>query len=208
MKILILGSTGGTGQQLVAQSLKQNYEVTALARDPSKIKINHERLTVVKGSVLDKDVVANALDGKDAVLSALGVGKSLKSKDLISNAVRIIIPAMNEKNVKRLVFLSAFGVGETFKQADFIQRIIFKVFLRNIYADKSKADDQIRRSTLDWALVYPVLMTDTPGTGKYKVGEKLEMKGMPKISRADVAEFMLRQLKDNTFIKKSSIIMS
>ena len=208
MKILILGSTGRTGQQLVTQSLKQNYEVTAVARDPSMLKLNHERLTVVKGSVLEKDVLEKALDGKDAVLSALGVGKSLKSKDLIFNAVRTIIPAMNEKNVKRLVFLSAFGVGETFKQADFIQRIIFKVFLRNIYADKSKADDQIRRSTLEWTLVYPVLMTDTPGTGKYKVGEKLEMKGMPTISRADVAEFMLRQLNDNTFIKKSSIIMS
>ena len=208
MKILILGSTGGTGQQLVAQSLKQNYEVTALARDPSKLKVNHDRLTVIKGSVLDKNVLANALEGKEAVLSALGVGKSLKSKDLISNAVRIIIPAMNEKNVKRLVFLSAFGVGETFTQANFIQRIIFKVFLRNIYADKSMADDLIRRSTLEWTLVYPVLMTDTPGTGKYKVGEKFEMKGMPKISRADVAEFMLRQLIDNNFIKKASIIMS
>jgi len=194
MKILILGSTGRTGQQLVTQSLKQNYEVTAVARDPSMLKLNHERLTVVKGSVLEKDVLENALDGKDAVLSALGVGKSLKSKDLIFNAVRTIIPAMNEKNVKRLVFLSAFGVGETFKQADFIQRIIFKVFLRNIYADKSKADDQIRRSTLEWTLVYPVLMTDTPGTGKYKVGEKLEMKGMPTISRADVAELCFDNL--------------
>ena len=208
MKILILGSTGGTGQQLVTQSLKQNHEVTALARDPSKLNLNHEKLTIIKGSVLDKDVLENTLEGKDAVLSALGVGKSLKSKDLISNAVRILIPAMNKKNVKRLVFLSAFGVGQTFKQADLIQKIIFKVFLRNIYADKSKADDQIRRSALEWALVYPVLMTDTPGTGKYKVGEKLEMKGMPKISRADVAEFMLRQLNDNTFIKKSTIIMS
>ena len=208
MKILILGSTGGTGQQLVTLSLKQNHEVTALARDPSKLNLNHEKLTIIKGSVLDKDVLENTLEGKDAVLSALGVGKSLKSKDLISNAVRILIPAMNKKNVKRLVFLSAFGVGQTFKQADLIQKIIFKVFLRNIYADKSKADDQIRRSALEWALVYPVLMTDTPGTGKYKVGEKLEMKGMPKISRADVAEFMLRQLNDNTFIKKSTIIMS
>lgn len=208
MKILILGSTGGTGQQLVTQSLKQNYEITALVRDPSKLKLNHENLTIVKGSVLDKGVFANALEGKDAVISALGVGKSLMSKDLISNAVRIIIPAMNEKNVKRLVFLSAFGVGETFKQANFIQKVIFKLFLRNIYADKSKADDQIHRSALEWTLVYPVLMTDTPGTGKYKVGEKLEMKGMPKISRADVAEFMLQQLNENTFLKKSPILMS
>jgi len=208
MKILILGSTGGTGQQLVIQSLKQNHEVTAFARDPSKLNLNHENLTVVKGSVLDKDVLANALDGKDAVLSTLGVGKSLKSKDLISNAVRIIISTMNEKNVKRLVFLSAFGVGETFKQADFIQRVIFKLFLRNIYADKSKADDHIHRSALEWTLVYPVLLTDGPRTGKYKVGEKLEMKGMPKISRADVAEFMLRELNDKTFLKKSPILMS
>ena len=201
MKILILGSTGGTGQQLVTQSLNQNYEVTALARDPSKLKPTHERLRVVKGSVLDKDLLVDALDGKDAVLSALGVGKSLRSEDLISNAVRILIPAMHSKNVKRLVFLSAFGVGETFKQADFIQKIIFRLFLRNIYADKSKADDQIRKSTLDWTLA------DTPGTGKYKTGEQLQMKGIPKISRADVAEFMLRQLNDNTSIKKSPIIM-
>lgn len=208
MNLLILGATGATGQQLVTQALKQNYKVTALARDPSRLHLHHERLTVVKGSVLDKEVLANALEGKDAVLSALGVGKSLKSKDLIANAVRIIIPAMNEKNVKRLVFLSAFGVGETYKQADFIQKIIFKLLLRNIYADKSKAEDQIRSSTLEWSLVYPVLMTNTPGTGNYKTGEKLEMKGMPKISRADVAAFMLQQLNDATCIKKCTIIMS
>ena len=208
MKILILGSTGATGQQLVTQSLKQNYEVTALARDPSRLNLHHEKFRVVKGNILDKDVLANALEGNDAVLSALGVGKSLKSKDLISNAVRNIIPAMNEKNIKRLIFLSAFGVGETFKQADFIQRIIFKLFLRNIYADKSKADDQIRSSVLEWTLIYPVLLTDTPGIGNYKVGEKLEMKGMPKVSRADVAEFMLRVVNDHSFIRKSPIIMS
>ncbi len=208
MKILILGSTGGTGQQLVTQALNQNHQVTALARDPFKLRLNHEKLTVVKGSVLDKDLLANVLEGNDAVLSALGVGRSLKSRDLISNAVRIIIPAMNEKNVKRLIFLSAFGVGETFKQANFIQRIAFRLFLRNIYADKSNADDQIRNSALDWTLVYPVLLTDAPRTGKYHVGETFEMKGMPKIPRADVAEFMLRQLTENTFIKKSPIIMS
>ena len=113
MKILILGSTGGTGQHLVTQSLKQNHEVTALARDPSKLNLHHEKLTVIKGSVLDKDLLTNALEGKEAVLSALGVGKSLKSKDLISNAVRIIIPAMNEINVKRLVFLSTLGENKS-----------------------------------------------------------------------------------------------
>jgi putative NADH-flavin reductase len=208
MKILILGPTGGTGQQLVIQSLEQHHEVTALARDPSKLKLQHERLTVIEGNALDKDLLMKALEGKDAVISALGVGKSLKSEDLISNAVNILIPSMNETNVKRLIFISAFGVGETFKQANFIQKIIFRWPLKNMYADKSKADEQIRNSKLEWTLVYPVLLTDAPRTAKYKVAEKLPMKGMPKISRADVADFILLQLRDNSFLRKSPIIMS
>ena len=207
MKILILGSTGGTGQQLVKQSLDQNHEVTAIARDPSRLKLTHERLTMIKGNVLDKEIVWKALEGKEAVLSALGLGKSLKSNDLISNAAGILIPAMNGTNVKRLIFLSAFGVGESVRQAGFIQKIAFRLFLKNIYADKSKADDLIRKSSLDWTLVYPVLLTDGPGTGKYKAGEKQLMRGMPKISRTDVAEFMVRQLTDNTFMHKSPILM-
>ncbi len=208
MKLLILGSTGGTGQQLVLRSLEQDYEVTALARDPSKITIKHPKLTVVKGNVLDKILLAQIVEGKDAIISSLGVGKSLKSGNLIANTASLLIPVMIEKNVSRLVFLSAFGVGETFSQANFIQKLIFRLPLRNLYADKAKADEQIQNSKLDWTLVYPVLLTNKPRTPNYKAGERLPMKGMPKISRADVADFMVRQLTDNSYIKKSPIIMS
>jgi len=208
MKILILGSTGGTGQQLVLQSLEQNYEVTALARDPSKLNIKHPMLTVIKGNVLDKNLLTQIVEGKDAVVSSLGLGKSLKSGDLIANTVSLLIPIMIEKEVSRLIFLSAFGVGETFIQANFIQKLIFRLPLKNMYADKTKADEQIRNSELDWTLVYPVLLTNKPRTGNYQVGERLQMKGMPKISRADVADFMIRQLINNSYVKKSPIIMS
>jgi putative NADH-flavin reductase len=208
MKILILGSTGRTGQELVKQALDKNYEVTALARDAAKLNIKHERLTVVKGNVLDKELLMKTVEGKDAVLSALGTGKSLKSGDLISSSVNLLVPAMNEKNVKRLIFLSAFGVGQTFEQASFIQKLAFRLFLKNIYADKSKGDERIRNSNLDWTIVYAVLLTNKSLKGKYQVGEKLPMNGMPKISRADVADFMLRQLTDSTFAKKAPIIMS
>ena len=77
-----------------------------------------------------------------------------------------------------------------------------------MYVDKAKADEQVRNSKLDWTLVYPVLLTDKPRTGKYKAGEKLPMKGMPKVSRADVADFMVRQIADNSYIRKSPIIMN
>ncbi len=207
MRILILGATGATGQRLVAQALEQHPEVTALVRNPSKLKLSHERLVVIEGNVLDKAILMKALEGKDVVLSALGVGKSLKSSNLIAKAVSTLIPAMHATGVKRVIFLSAFGVGETFRQASFIQKIIFRFPLKDIYADKAKGDAQLRNTTLAWTLVYPVLLTNGPRTGKYKVGEQLPMKGLPKISRADVADFMLQQLNHSALLKKELWIM-
>jgi putative NADH-flavin reductase len=206
MKLLILGATGATGQHLVSRSLEQHHEVTVLVRNPAKLKTNHEKIITITGDVLDKDILLKALAGQDAVLSALGRGKTLRSDDLITNAVSVLIPGMIEVNVKRLIFLSAIGVGETFVQASFIQKIIFRTFLRNIYADKTRSEKKIHSSTLDWTLVYPVQLIDTPGSGNYKAGEILEMKGLPKISRADVAEFMIRQLSDNTYLKKGVVL--
>lgn len=208
MKILILGATGRTGQHLVSQSLAQNYEVTALARDPSKITINHPMLTVIKGDALDKKLLMQITKGKDAVISSLGCGNSLKSHDLIANAVELLIPSMLESNVSRLIFLSAFGVGESFVQANAIQKFIFRVPLKNIFADKEKGEKGIRNSKLNWTIVYPVVLTNKSLTGKYKVGEHLPMKGLPKISRADVAEFMIKQLADDSYIKRLPIVMN
>ena len=208
MKLLILGATGGTGQQLVIQALEQNHQVSVLIRDPQKFKLTHDRLEIIRGDVLDQLLLTKTVEGKDAVLSALGVGKSLKSRDLISSAAKVLIQAMNAKNVKRLIFISAFGVGETFKYASLIQQLIFKLLLKNIYADKAKADEEVRKSNLEWTLVYPVLLTNNPRTDTYRVEENFKMKGMPKISRASVADFMLRQVTDNRFVRKSPIIFN
>lgn len=208
MKILVLGSTGGTGRQLVKQALEQGVEVTALAREPTKLDLQNEKLTVIKGDVLDEKLVLNMVKGKDAVLSALGVGKSLKSRNLITQASAIVIDAMAKMNVDRLIFLSAFGVGETYKQASFVQKLVFNIFLSGLYRDKARSDAQIRNSSLSWTIVYPVVLTDKPPIGNYKAGEIFQMKGMPKISRADVADFMLRQLRDHSFLRKSPVLMN
>ncbi len=206
MKILILGSTGPTGQQLLTRALDQQHEVTALVRNPSKLSLQHQNLKIIKGDVLDNQVLLTAVKGQQAVISALGNGQSLWSSDLITNAVNYLIPAMYESTVMRLIFLSGFGAGETFSQANTLQKIIFKTFLRGIYADKARAEEKIRISNLDWTLVYPVQLINTPANGHYKAAEKLSMKGMPQISRADVADFMLQELKDNTFLKKGVVL--
>ncbi|MDZ4716788.1 MAG: SDR family oxidoreductase [Cytophagales bacterium] len=206
MKILILGATGRTGQLLLTRALDQHHEVTVLVRNPSKLNFQHQQLRIIKGDVLDSQVLLTALQGQQAVISAIGRGQSLRSFDLITNLVNFLIPAMNESKVKRLIFLSGFGAGETSAQTNLIQTIIFKTFLQGIYSDKTRAEKKIRASNLDWTLVYPVQLIDAPSNGNYESAEKLDMKGMPKISRADVADFMLQELKANTFLKKGAVL--
>jgi len=208
MKLLILGPTGPTGLQIVNQALEQNHEVTAFARTPSKLAIEHKNLRVVKGDIRDRNALISAVHGQDAVMSTLGVGKKLKANDLITTAVSNIIPVMEAEKVKRLIFLSAFGIGKTFKQANLLQKFFFRTFLTSIYGDKNEADKIIHQSPLDWTLVCPVVLTNAPFIGNYEVGEKMEMKGMPTIPRADVAHFMLTQLASKTFLKKTVILKS
>lgn len=206
MKILLLGATGPTGQQILARALDQHHEVTAMVRNPSKLNFQHPQLKVIKGDVLDDQILVTALQGQQAVISALGKGQSLRSSHLITNAVNNLIPNMEESKVNRLIFLSGFGAGNTFVQANLLQKIIFKTFLRGIYSDKARAEKKIRNSNLNWTIVYPVQLKNTPPTGNYISEEKQIMKGLPKISRADVAEFMLEELKNNLFIKKGVVV--
>jgi putative NADH-flavin reductase len=206
MKIFLLGATGPTGLQIVSQALQLGHEVTAFVRDAAKLNFNDKRLKVVVGNIFDSKALEKHLNGQDAVISALGVGKHLRAHDLMSSAVTAIIPAMKRAGVKRLVFLSAFGVEGTYQYASLIQKIVFKTFLRGIYADKELANRKIKLSGLDWILPMPVVLTDGPRTGLYRVGEEMKMKGMPKIARADVADFMLRHLEDRRWVGKEVIL--
>ena len=207
MKLLILGSTGKTGQQLVKFALEKNHEVTVLVRDRTKIPVDHPHFSVVEGNVLDQKILEQAVRGKDAVLSSLGVGASFKSNNLVGDAAALLVPVMQGLSVNRLIFVSAFGVGDTVKHANFIQKLFFKFLLKDIYTDKEKADNLIMKSDLDWTIIFPVKFTDGPLTGKVKAGEMVRMKGMPSISRADAAAYIVDHLMDPGLSQKRVIIM-
>jgi putative NADH-flavin reductase len=206
MKIFVLGPTGRTGQQIVAQALEAGHEVTAFARSPDKLALKHERLRRVAGGIADEDALARAMSGHDAVISALGRGMALKSEHLIQQSVPPILAAMQRQNVGRLIFTSAIGVGDAIHHVPFVPRLMARTMLKNIYADKSAGEDLIRRSPLDWTIAQPAQLTDGPLTGTYRFGERLTMSGMPKISRADVAHFLLSQLDDRAYVRKSAVL--
>jgi putative NADH-flavin reductase len=205
--ILVLGATGPTGQQVVSQALERGHRVTVFVRRPERLTTPADRLQVHEGSVPDDPAaLAAAVRGQDAVISTLGVGQSLRSGGLITRSMPVIVQAMTSHGVRRLIFTSAYGVGETRRDVPIVPRLLMRALFRDLYGDKATAEDELRRSGLDWTLVYPVTLTNGPRTGRYRVGERLSLRGFPRISRADVADFLLNQLNDATFVRKGALI--
>lgn len=206
MKLLVLGATGGTGREIVRQALEHAHEVTILARNPRAPAVG-EKLRILQGDVTGGEALAAAIAGQDAVLSALGRGYSLKSGGLFARAMPRIVDSMEEQGVRRLVVVSAYGVGDTGRDAPLLPRLMHRLMLAELFADKLAGERAIRHSSLDWTLVYPTALTNGPRASRYRSGERLELHGLlPKISRADVAEFVLRQLDDPAYVRKGVIL--
>jgi len=207
MKLFVLGATGPTGLQIVQQALTQGHAVTAFVRDPAKLPFADGNLKLVTGSLPgDGRALAEALRGHEAVISSLGLHNVLKSNGFIESSMRLLVPAMAKQGVRRLIVVSANGVGDTRRHAPLLPRIMYRLLLTDIFADKKAGEDIVRASSLDWTVAYPTLLTNGPRTGSYRAAERLELTGFPKISRADVADFVLRQLNDLAFLKNGAVI--
>jgi putative NADH-flavin reductase len=206
VKLLVLGGTGGTGRHVVTQALDTGHDVTVLARDRARVGVQHERLRLVDGDVKNTAALVDAMRGQDAVISAIGRGKSFKSENLIAESVPVIVAAMQSHGIKRLLFTSAIGVGDTFRDASLPMKIFARTLLRGIYADKIIGDEMIRKSGLDWTIVQPVGLTDGPLTKRYRVGEHLPLSGLASISRADTAHFIVDRINDRSTFGKTLIL--
>ena len=202
MKLIIFGSTGSIGRQLVAQALQLGHSVTAFARTPTKLEIKHTNLTTVQGDALDSVAVEKVMEGQDAVLCSLGAG----AKGTIrSEGTRHIVRAMEKTGVRRLICQSTLGVGDSRDNLNFLwKHIMFGFLLRRAYADHVSQEDCVRQSRLNWTIVRPAAFTDGNRTGEYRHGFSGMDKTLKlKISRADVADFMLTQLTDQRYLRKT-----
>lgn len=202
MKLIIFGATGSLGRHLVDRALDQGHDVTAFSRDPSVLAREHPRLAHFTGDALDPDAVHEAVAGHDAVLFALGAGRKGTVR---AEGVRNAIDAMGRHGVRRLVCATTLGAGDSRANLNFFwKRIMFGLLLRQAFADHEAQEAFIRQSELDWIIVRPGAYTDGPATGEYRVGfSKTARKLALKVSRADVAEFMLKQLASDTYLHQA-----
>lgn len=207
MKIIIFGAAGGTGRALVEQALAQGYTVTGFDRNPDALKLQHPNLTMLKGDIFDPAGVEQAVAGQDVVFCVLGVRPGV-TIPVCSTGTKNIIAAMQKQGVKRLMVQSAFAVaaldGE-WREVPWIVPLVSPLFskVRAMFMDHMRQEEFVRQSNLDWIIVRPSRLTGTPKTGTYKVGEKLFIGPNAHIARADVADFMLKQVENDTYIHKT-----
>jgi putative NADH-flavin reductase len=209
MKLAIFGASGATGKQVVAQALARGDHVTALVRMPAKLSIEHSSFRLVQGDVVDPDAVARAISGNDAVLSTLGVSRPLRRDPAVVEGVRNIVRAMERRGPARLIYLSFLGVHEGRSQVGFVLgRIMAPIIVRNEVADHEVKESVVRQSDLEWTIVRPVGLTNGLRTGDYRHGLHIRARSFfPTISRADVAEFMLNQVSDRSYIREAVAVM-
>jgi putative NADH-flavin reductase len=205
MRLLIVGATGGTGRELVRQALERGHEVRAFARRPSKIAMSHERLAVVKGDVLDFASVQSAVRGQDAVLCALGHKRWFYPTRILSDGTRNLIRAMESDSVRRLVCETSLGIGDSWGRMGLYYTLFVGVFILPFYFfDKARQERLIRGSSLDWVIVRPGALTNRSKRGVYRHGSEIgHWLWTVRISRADVADFMLNQVTGDLYRHQS-----
>lgn len=200
-KIALFGASGQTGQHFLTLALEKGYEVRALVRNPQSIRQNNPKLTVVKGDVLNIDDVQKVLEGVDIVVSLFGHVKG-SPEWLQTNGTKNIVQAMKEKNVGRIISLSGGGLPfpekDEPKFADKLIRTIMKIVVPKILNDAIKHHEVLKSSGLKWTIVRGPRLTNDSKTGTYRVGW-VGVNASTKISRADLAAFIVSQVEDEQF---------
>ena len=204
MRILVLGANGGVGRLVVKQALARGHKVTAFVRDPRNIDL--DGVTVVGGNVLDQQALSKGLSGQDAVVYAIGV-KSTGPTTLFSQSMRLLLAAMEEQRVKRLVSITGVGAGETKGHGGFIyDHIIFPLFTKNRYADKELQEEMIRQSNTDWTIVRPAPFSEAKPRREFQVVTEVGNVVLRKVSRAEVASFVLDELETGRYLRQAPFI--
>jgi len=206
MKVLVLGATGSVGQHILRLGIERGHELTALVRNPEKLKSWERRVRAVKGDALDKDSVEQAVRGQEAAIYAIGI-KTIGRTTLFSESTRILIDAMERNRVKRLVCITGVGAGETKGHGGFLyDRILFPLVTKRVYADKEVQETLIQKSSLDWVIVRPAMFREGTPSGKLEAVTDVRGVTLTRVSRVEVAAFVLDQLTDGRYLRKAVFI--
>ena len=210
--VLIIGASRGIGLETVKAALHAGHSVRALARSARRIPVDHPKLEKMVGDALQVPTVKRALTGVDVVIQSLGISAGPENifnpTRLFSIATRVLVAAMEEAQVKRLICVTGFGAGDSRGRGGFLYSVAFHRLVGRIYDDKDVQERIIRRSKLDWVIVRPVILTNGPKTDAYRALIDPRDWTCGFVSRADVADFLVKQIEDDAFLRKTPVLTS
>jgi putative NADH-flavin reductase len=204
MKLTIFGATSSSGRLVLEKALAAGHEVTAFVRDPTKLDVTNERLKVVAGDALNAAQVEKAISGSDAVLSTLG--PKGKPAVMAARSTRNIVDGMEKHGVKRLVLVSVAGISvPQDKRGVNLVSALIRFLLKDVFIDRENQLKVLEESSLDWIAVRVPRLTDDPATGSVKAFFGNASPAM-KVTRADLADFMLKQLASDQWCRQAPIL--
>jgi putative NADH-flavin reductase len=211
-KILVIGASRGIGLETVKAALSAGHDVRAFARSAASIPIDDPKLEKFAGDALSKANVTAAMQGVDAVIQSLGVASVrdlIFGTTLFSDSTKLLISSMKDAGVKRLIAVTGAGAGDSRGRiSPLYDYLAFPLLLQRVYSDKDIAEDAIIRSELEWTIVRPGLLTNRPLTGRWiALAEKKDWRG-GFISRADVADFLVKQVASTVYVGKTPLLVS
>ncbi|NOT41391.1 MAG: NAD(P)H-binding protein [Alphaproteobacteria bacterium] len=210
MRVLIIGASKGIGLETTRRALEAGYDVRALARSAAGIDLSSPKLEKVRGDALNRRDVEAALAGVDGVIVTLGVGlgELFQPIHLFSDATRVLIAAMKARSVKRLICVTGFGAGDSRASISCVQRLPFQLVFGRAYDDKTRQEQLIKESVLDWTIARPGVLTGGPRTGRYQVLREPAKWRNGIIARSDVADFLVRQIEDATYVREAPVLVN
>jgi putative NADH-flavin reductase len=211
--VLVIGASRGIGLETVRCALAAGHRVRALARGATAIAIEHVQLERVAADALNRAAVTKALEGADAVIETLGaprdIGTVLRGTRLFSAATRILVDAMRERGVRRLVAVTGLGAGDSRGHGGLLyDAIAFPLVLKRIYDDKDVQEQIIRSSGLDWTIVRPGLLRSGPATGRARALTDPKDWTGGSVTRADVADFLVREAFERRFAGQTPLLIA
>ena len=206
-QITVIGASKGVGLETVRLALDKGFKVVAFSRNLKEYPLSSPNLVTIEGDVSNQAIVERAITGSDAIVLAIGGTITFKKVTLYSQGTITLLKAMGKMTAKPLLIaVTGFGAGESKGHSGFLLNVfLFGILLKTGYADKTKQEELIKNSETDWIIARPAVLTDGDLTGNYRIIDGVDT--MPsKISRKDVADFIVKQIDQPDQLHKTPLL--
>lgn len=204
MKVLVIGAAGRTGRAVVERAVAGGHEVTAFVRHASDYKGPDVR--VIEGDATDRTDIDAAVLGQDAVLDTVGGKTPYKATTLETSIANAVVSSMRHHGVRRLVVTSMLGEGDSEANTPIYARLLLATFLHGANKDKAAMEASVQASGLDWVILRPAILSDDPAKGNVRVFDAATGEKAYKITRSDLASFMVTQLSSDEHLRQAITI--